>query len=401
MEGLSTNTEDVNLVDELPPYTPPIQDLKQFPQEYYDSQDVYIATFQRILNSLIARSTVMKKLCENLQRDDDGNIIIDVHPIFANGVNLQGNNACTIVVGHYASVRQGKKGVMTESGEGTCLTFNQLRAAARRIDPSFTLLDIAFTEDVLPLKFGFENTKGEKFLATRDVLNHLTEEETNDLNEARTNYYCQLFVSKMRQGNEEFRIVFYGEGKRLRPLFEDAFRQAEVIMRENSSEMDAIRLDKIELKMKEAPHWGIVIYPISTEQKELLDAGVAFLLGVEESTYFQDTDFTHLQYCGKGSGGGMLACLLAILKGNQGTVLLDTILTSNEDELNAKYSRQFDIADVTVLSSLGRYLGVHCDAILVFINSELNDASIEITREELTVRHLAQYLSFRRWGGYV
>ena len=195
-------------MDELPPYTPPIQDMNQFPQEYYDSQDVYIATFRRILNALIARSTVMKKLCDKLHRDDDGNIIIDVHPIFANGVNLQGNNACTIVVGHYASVRQGKKGVMTESGEGTCLTFNQLLAAARRIDSSFTLRNLGFTEDVLPLKFGFENTKGEKFLATRDVLDHLTEEETNDLNAARTNYYCQLFVSKMRQGNEEFRIVF-------------------------------------------------------------------------------------------------------------------------------------------------------------------------------------------------
>ena len=83
---LPTNTEDVVEgldvnVDELPPYTPPIQDLKQFTQEYYDSQDVYIATFRRILNALIERSTVMKKLCENLQRDDDGNIIIDVHPI--------------------------------------------------------------------------------------------------------------------------------------------------------------------------------------------------------------------------------------------------------------------------------------------------------------------------------
>ena len=94
----------------------------------------------------------------------------------------------------------------------------------------------------------------------------------------------------------------------------------------------------------------------------------------------------------------MLACLLAILKGNQRTVLLDTILNSARDELNAKYSRQFDIADVTVLLSLGSYIGTHGDAILVFINSELNDASIEITREELTVRHLAQYLSFRRWG---
>ena len=87
-------------------------------------------------------------------------------------------------------------------------------------------------------------------------------------------------------------------------------------MRTTCSEMGDIHLDKIKLKMKEVPHWGSVIYPISTEQKELLDAGVAFLLGVgvEESTYFQDTDFTHLQYCGKGSGGGMLACLLAILK---------------------------------------------------------------------------------------
>ena len=165
--SLSTNTEDVNeegldvnLVDELPPYTPPIQDLKQFPQEYYDSQDVYIATFRRILNALIERSTVMKKLCDKLQRDNDGNIIIDVHPIFANGVNVQGNNACTIVVGHYASVRQGKKGIMTERGEGTCLTFNQLLAAARTVDPSFTLRNFGFSEDVLPLKFGFENTKG-------------------------------------------------------------------------------------------------------------------------------------------------------------------------------------------------------------------------------------------------
>jgi hypothetical protein len=208
MEGLSTNSEDVNLVDELPPYTPPIQDLKQFPQEYYDSQDVYIATFRRILNALIERSTVMKKLCDKLQRDNDGNIIIDVHPIFANGVNVQGNNACTIVVGHYASVRQGKKGIMTEKGEGTCLTFNQLLAAARTVDPSFTLRNFGFSEDVLPLKFGFENTKGKKFLATRDVLDHLTDEETNDLNASRTNYYCQLFVSKMRQGKEEFRIVF-------------------------------------------------------------------------------------------------------------------------------------------------------------------------------------------------
>jgi len=88
-------------------------------------------------------------------------------------------------------------------------------------------------------------------LATRNVLNHLTKEETDELNVARTNYYCQLFVEKMRQGNMEFRIVFYGEGKHLRPLFEDAFRQAKDIMCATSSEMDDIRLDEIVLKTKE------------------------------------------------------------------------------------------------------------------------------------------------------
>jgi hypothetical protein len=41
---------------------------------------------------------------------------------------------------------------------------------------------------------------------------------------------------------------------------------------------------------------------------------------------------------------------------------------------------------------------LHCDAIIIFINSELNDTSTKITRAGLTVRHLAQYLSFRRWG---
>jgi hypothetical protein len=96
----------------------------------------------------------------------------------------------------------------------------------------------------------------------------------------------------------------------------------------------------------------------------------------------------------------MLACLLAILKGNSSTILLDTILNSRLDELNLKYSWRFDIADATVLLllSLGRYLGIHSDAIIVFINSELNNISSKITRTELTVRHLAQYLSFRRWG---
>lgn len=89
----------------------------------------------------------------------------------------------------------------------------------------------------------------------------------------------------------------------------------------------------------------------------------------------------------------MQACLLAILNENNNTDLLDTILNSNHaDETNPKYSC-FDIADATVLSSLGRYIGLHCDAILVFINSELNNTSTKITCTDLTVPHLAQYFS--------
>jgi hypothetical protein len=281
-----------NPVDTLfSPYMRHIQDQEQLSPEYYTAEDVYIATLQCILKALIGRSPVIKKLCKNLQLDNNGNLVIDVHPIFANTVNLEDNTVCLIVVGHYASVRQGIYGVMTEKGEATCLTFDQLLAAARTIDPGFNLCHLGFTEDLLPLKFPFENTKGEKFLATRDELNHFTKDEMNKLNLARTNYYTHLFVEKMKQGIVEFRIIFYGQGKQLRHLFKDAFHQAMEIMRACSN-AEKFCLDKIVLKMMDVPHWGIVIYPISDEQKVLLDEGVAFLLGVNValSTYFQKTD---------------------------------------------------------------------------------------------------------------
>jgi hypothetical protein len=96
MEGLSTSTDvkeeglNDNPRDALPPYMPHIQDLKQYSQEYYDSRDVIIVTLQRILKALIMRSSVIEKLCKDLQRDDHDNIVINVYPIFANSVNLQG-----------------------------------------------------------------------------------------------------------------------------------------------------------------------------------------------------------------------------------------------------------------------------------------------------------------------
>lgn len=117
-------------------------------------QDAYIVTLQRILKALIRKSTVIKKLCKNLQLDDHGTIVINVYPIFANGVNLQENNVCTIIVGHYESVRQGN-GVMTKNREGTCLTFDQVLAAAWKVDSSFTLSKLGFIDNLLPLKFNF------------------------------------------------------------------------------------------------------------------------------------------------------------------------------------------------------------------------------------------------------
>jgi len=67
----------------------------------------------------------------------------------------------------------------TSTSHSTLINFLPLL----RIRPRF-LHKLGFTEDLLPLKFPFENTKGEKFLATRDVLNHLTKEETDELNVA-------------------------------------------------------------------------------------------------------------------------------------------------------------------------------------------------------------------------
>ena len=127
-----------------------------------------------------------------------------------------------------------------------------------------------------------------------------------------------------------------------------------------------------------------------------MDKGIAFLHGINVSLsiYFQLGDFTHLQF-GKGTGGDMLSCLLAILKGNSSTALLDTILKRDVDEDNPKYL-SFGIPDSIILSSLRRYIRRHGSPILDLVTSEPDRASIRSTVDELTVHDLARYLSFQR-----
>ena len=87
----------------------------------------------------------------------------------------------------------------------------------------------------------------------------------------------------------------------------------------------------------------LIRHPQRPVTMKTMDDGVTFLFVNDESpcTYFQNGNFTHLQF-GKGTGQDMLSCLLAILKGNDATDLLATILKSDVDEESPKYSR-FDI----------------------------------------------------------
>ena len=128
-----------------------------------------------------------------------------------------------------------------------------------------------------------------------------------------------------------------------------------------------------------------------------MDDGIAFLhdVDVSRSTHFREGDFTHLQF-DKGTGHDMLSCLLAILKGNSATALLATILKSDVDEENPKYSR-FDIPDRIVLSSLRMYVRRHGKLILDLVRAKPDDAPTPSTVDELTVHDLARYLNYLRW----
>ena len=139
--------------------------------------------------------------------------------------------------------------------------------------------------------------------------------------------------------------------------------------------------------MMDATHWCAVINPLTQEQRINMDECIAFLHGVDIalSNYFKKGDFTHLQF-GKGSGQGMLSCLIEILKGNKSTVLLATILKSTTCDRN-------------IQSNLRTYLRTHVRKIFNYVTSEPNGSSIPTTLEDLTVHDLARYLAFRRWGG--
>ena len=167
-------------------------------------------------------------------------------------------------------------------------------------------------------------------------------------------------------------------------------------MRTNCNELATI-LEEVELKTMNVPHWSSVIYPLTQERRLSMDTGIAFLhdIDVALSTYFREGDFTHLQF-GKGSGQDMLSCLLAVIKGNSRTDLLVTILNSDVDEKNPKYSR-FDIPDLTVLSKLRSYLRRNGQLIFDLVTSDPDGAPIPSTVNDLTVRDLARYLSFQRW----
>ncbi len=357
---------------------------------YYETRRALDAALQDGLEALIKRDQDVATICANLFRDKDGNIVVESHPKFNNSANGTG------MIGNFPPISQGKEGVMTKNGEATTLTFDQLRAACQKIDPNWTLLDLGYTDDYLPIIVPYENAKGQPFSAKRDIFAKFTVEEWIAVISTRCHHYCQHFIDLFEQGCNVFKYVFYGDGKYLQPLFLEAFRRAKEFVRANCHEL-ATSVEAVELQVKNAPHWCKVIHPLTQEVRFGMDDGIAFLqdVDVSRSTHFREGDFTHLQF-DKGIGQDMLSCLLAILKGNSATALLATILKSDVDEENPKYSR-FGIRDRKIQSCLRSYLRTHDKKIFVFVTTQPDDAPTPSTVDELTVHDLARYLNYLRW----
>ena len=318
----------------LPKWSPSSFDEFGHSSGYYGTRRAFDDALQVGLEALIERDPDVATICTDLPRSDNGTgrFNIDSHPTFNYSANGTG------MIGHYGSDAQGTEGVMTKNGDATCLTYDQLLAAGQKINPNWTLRDLGYTDDLAPVKFPFDNAKGQPFSVMRDVFTKFTEEEWIAVVSTRCQHYCQHFIDLMEQRCKVFKFLFYGDGKYLRPLFEEAFRRAKEYVRTNCNELATI-LEEVELNAMNVPHWSSVIYPLTQERRLSMDTGIAFLhdIDVALSTYFREGDFTHLQF-DKGSGRDMLSCLLAVIKGNSRTDLLVTIMNSDVDEKNPKYS---------------------------------------------------------------
>ena len=166
------------LVFALPKYMPsPLFDTFGHSPQYYKTRNLSDAALQDSIEALIVRDQDVNTICAGMLRNSDGSIVVDSHPDFENSANVRDRDEWTSVAGHFPLTCQGIDGVTTEDGEATCLTFDRLLAACRKIYPNWTLLHLWYTYDFLPLKLPFENAKGQPFSAMRDVFTKFTEDE--------------------------------------------------------------------------------------------------------------------------------------------------------------------------------------------------------------------------------
>jgi hypothetical protein len=277
----------------LPEWSSPSHDEFGLSPEYYESRNAVDVALQVGFEALIERDPDVATICTDLLRSDDGTIVVDSHPTYENSANVQDSGGkCTALVGHYASTHQGTEGVLTEDGEATTFTYRHFLATARSVRPSYNLGDLAYTDDLAPVKFPFENAKGKPFSAMRDVFTKFTVEEWIAVVTSRCQHYYYFFIDKMVLGYKIFKFVFYGKGKYLRPLYLEAFRRAKDYVCANCHHL-ATLLKEVELETMDVPHWCCIRHPQTPSTRKTMDDGVTFLFDSNEPpcTYFQKSKF--------------------------------------------------------------------------------------------------------------
>jgi hypothetical protein len=224
----------------------------------------------------------------------NGDAIVDCHPEYLTITPQESedtNNTSTVlkaIFRNFPSRLQERRPVWLENGLGTCFTMIHFQQATSSVIPGETLRIVDFSDDILPIQADFENEEGKGNTCTeRDFIKKTSVGQSNHLLLLRKIKIMWLMIDAIDNDFLEFKAMIYGghPGRYWSGLLEEAHFWA--IGHFNSLD----RLVNFKLPLLKSPHFCAVIHGYDYSQWLKMESAVAEFVGVDECSYFWETDF--------------------------------------------------------------------------------------------------------------
>ena len=282
------------------PYLKKLPGCRRF--EFYLAQTEEARYLKETLSDYVKFPTFPRRL--------NGDVIVDYHPEYHPITSQESDtniisNVFLAIFGNYASRLQNGKPVWLEDGLGTCFTMIHFQQAMNSVIRGTTLRSVHYSDDILSIQAEFENELGQATCTERDFIKKILVDQANHFMFLRRFKIMWLMIDAIDNGFVEFRAMIYGghPGRYWSGLLEEAHFFA--IGHFNSLGRSVI----FKLTLIKSPHFCAVIHENNYSQRLQMDSAIAEFLGVNECSYFRDTDFPKYHFR-KGDFNPMLQFLV-------------------------------------------------------------------------------------------